>query len=268
MTRAASYSFFRHPAANYESERCGASRGVFYANFLPALVRAHQACFKGWELRIHHDDRVREQGYFRVLEEMARRGMLRLVPMGAAETLCGAMLWRMKPLWDDAVTHVICRDIDSLPSVRERKAVDKWEAAQKFVSALHDSVSHNGTQLMGGMIGFFRKSPAIVAQHVAPTWGQFLARMALSGVDFNRHGADQLFLNRLGIAQEHIVNESRETIGPPADPRDICDGEARHIGGAFASDKVRRWYDSHVSDYPEIIPILEAERDCGWGVKP
>src|SRR3990167_2125390 len=109
MNKVYSLAFFRDAASAYESPRCGASQGCFFANFLPTVIRAFRSIFvpEGWKLIIHHDQRVHEFPYFKVLEALQERDALRLVPMGESQGLCDSMLWRMKPVLD-LDGYVVC----------------------------------------------------------------------------------------------------------------------------------------------------------------
>lgn len=251
MKKVYSLSFFRHPASAYESPRCGASQGRFFANFLPVVVRAFRSIFApaGWTLRIHHDDTAQEFVYFRALQMFKERGILELADMGKAETLCGSMLWRMQPIWDIGMTRVVCRDLDSLPTVRELNALRRWEESGEPVSALHDSQSHSCTELMGGMIGV-KPWYGPTQMWLGESWENFVKLQKSTDIDFNRHGADQAFLNRLSC-RPNVRSEDRESLGPRTDPRDLL---SAHIGGAFHALPAQQWYDANLPD-PEILAI-------------
>lgn len=251
MKKVYSLSFFRHEASAYESPRCGASQGRFFANFLPVIVRAFRSIFTpaGWTLRIHHDDRVQELPYMRVLHKMEDRGILQLPYMGSAGTLCGSMLWRMHPIWDKDVSRVVCRDLDSLPTVRELNALRRWEESGEPVSALHDSQSHSCTVLMGGMIGV-KPWYGPTQLWLGDSWENFVKLQKSTNINFDQHGADQLFLNQLAC-RPPVKSEDRESLGPRSDPRDLL---SNHIGGAFHALPAQRWYDDNLPD-PEVQAI-------------
>lgn len=185
--RVCSYSFFRHDNSAYEHPNAGEARGRFFVNFLRVLVRAHHACFSGFELRIHHDDRVREMPYFKALERMHDAGLLRLVAMGEAKTLCGGMLWRMLPADDDDVEAVVCRDVDSLPMPHDRRAVEEWWKTKKTAHVMHGSESHSG--VMGGTFSF---RPEWLDLEGDWTWRKWIEH---NEARLNYHGADQHLLN-------------------------------------------------------------------------
>lgn len=253
--RVVSYALFRHEASAYESERAGAGRGVFFRGYLPALIRAHRSVYPDWEMRIYHDERVTVWDYFHILERMRDLHMLALVPMGPAPSLCGGMLWRLHPAFDPAVSYVICRDIDSMSTPRERRAVDRWIASGKPLHSMQDSQSHSSCRIMGGMLGF----RADFMQQVYPAPDALKAAMASTGIDFNQHGADQRFLtNQLDRFDRagNLVLDDRESLGPKDDPRDECGGGARHIGGAYHAGPVAKWYDENHPDKA----ILDCEK--------
>ena len=255
VKKVASYALYRHPASAYESERAGAGRGRFFAGYLPALVRAHLSVFhpEGWQMELRHDWKAKAFEYWPVIEKLWVQGLLDLHFMVRADTLCGSMLWRMMPLWDDKTDVFICRDIDSLPTVRDLKAVDHWlEKGEAGIHAMHDSPSHSSASLLGGMVGF-RKDK--VARPTA-TFADFLLTAA-GLTDLNQHGADQIVLRML-FGRERVHNDTTETLPKPEDPRDSCDGYARHIGGAYHAGPVAAWYDKTGQTHPAI---LEAEKE-------
>ncbi len=251
MRKVISYSFFRNAASAYEQPEAGASQGRFFLTYIPALLRAHYSVWRDWDLRIHHDNRVTEYPYFKVLEILAKRDYpLKLVYKGEAERICQAMLWRMDPIWDD-YDIVVCRDIDSLETPRSRKAIEKWLEGGQAMHVIHDSMSHSG--IMGGTCAFRAQE----LRRRIP-WGTWLKMV--NEFDLSRHGSDQHFLNRhLGFMD--IQMDSTVRLPEMTDPRDKCDGWARGIGGAYHAGPVADYYDKH---YPEDTAIVrEAEKEAG-----
>lgn len=249
-----SIAFYRATMSEYEQPEAGAGRGNYFRNYVRAVVRAFHSVWPDWSLWIHHDERVKEFPEFALLQRYQGAGLLRLVPMGEAKTLTGSMLWRLWPAFDGApVDRILCRDIDSLPQPRERKAVERWLQVSSFpVHALHDSTSHRGTVILGGMCGF-------IALHVMKrfgSWGGMLDAMRESGVDFDRKGGDQHFLNWAFPNSNEILCESVDTELWDRD-RNFCEGYARCLGGGFNADKTAAWYDRQGYTNPKI---LECER--------
>lgn len=239
MKNVHSLAFYRHNASGYESERAGVARGIFFINFLPAVIRAHHIAWKGWELRIHHDDRVRDFAYFKALEIMDREGLIKLVPMGKADTLTGSMLWRLAPVFDEDVDWVVCRDLDSMPMHRDRKMVEEAMASGAEAHAILDSESHSGP-LMGGMTAFRSR----VVRVVVPGMRELESSMQATGIDFNQHGGDQLWLNKIlwpRIKDKTMIHQRRRDIAYPdametklvAPQETALDKVIRHVGAGF-----------------------------------
>lgn len=110
--------------------------------------------------------------------------------------LCLAMLWRMKPIFEQEnghwkYSHVICRDLDSPATFREVQAVWQWIQDNTAVHAICDSVSHN-IPMMGGMIG---ARPDYFTMRTAQTWNEMIELNP--SFNFERKGSDQDFLTKV-----------------------------------------------------------------------
>jgi len=177
-----SLALFSHPKPRYN-----------FANCLPAVVRGYAACYPGWRVRIHHDDSIFSAYYGDVLLKLADEKLIDLVACGKVETLCGSMLWRIKPASDPSVSRFLCRDIDAMPSAREAAAVQDWIDSGLAVHIIHDSTSH--TLYMGGMMGF--RGDAL-REAIGPDPYEIAIQYASDDdIDLDIHGADQRVLNRL-----------------------------------------------------------------------
>lgn len=131
--------------------------GDRYRRYLPTAIRAHHALYAGWTLRIHHDRTLDSNYYGKALRALASRGLVELVLVDGPVLKFKAMLWRLLPLWDKKVERFICRDVDTVPVVRERLAVEEWIKSDLAFHAISDrAVDHNWPTL-GGMIGFLVK---------------------------------------------------------------------------------------------------------------
>jgi len=245
-----SIAWFRHDASGYESPRAGTSQGIFFANFMPTLVRAHYAVWgKDYQLRIHHDERVRDYPYFKAIERMHRAGLLRLMPCGEAKTLCGSMLWRLNPLFDPttATEWIVSRDIDSLPMHRDRVMVEEAIEAKAIAHAILDSESHSGP-LMGGMTAFYApRLKAACKLGNFTTLDDFLAKSPRE-INFNQHGADQKFLKSVvwpHVCKQMLIHQRREDVAypevlstrPVAPQTTELDKVVRHIGAGYPRER-------------------------------
>jgi hypothetical protein len=232
-----SLAFFKHAASGYESPKAGTSQGTFFDGFIPSVVRAFRAAWAPeWELWIHTDLRVQELPSFAFLKKCYSAGMLHIMPSGEAQTLCGSMLWRVDPILRcDRVDWVVCRDVDSLPMHRDRKMVEEAIANRAVAHAILDSESHSGP-LMGGMTAW--------SVECAPLF----AKANRVGIDFNRHGSDQQFLNRELwplVKGRTLIHQRRRDIQYPEAMKTLLvvpqetelDKVVRHIGAGYDREK-------------------------------
>lgn len=190
MKRVVSLAYFRHSASHYESDKTCSPEdvGKVFERYLPAIIRAHWAIWRGWELRIHHDDRVMEMPYWPTLEALDQCGLIKLIPMGAAHRLCMSMLWRMTPCYMSDVEYVLCRDIDYIPQPKDRRAVEEFIISGMGLHVIHDAKPHSG--IMGGTLGvhvpWFQDNDVLPLNKVVTSIGD----------TWDKHGQDQHFLNQ------------------------------------------------------------------------
>ena len=237
-----SYSFFRNDESGYEHPNAGFYQGIFFSTYIAPTVRANRQLYPTWEIWVHHDDRVREFPCFAMMEKMHTRGVIRLVPCGVAEELCEAMLWRMKPVWDDEVDVVLCRDLDALTTPREVEAVHRWLASGSPFHGITDNPAHTPQMLMGGMVGFRCDE----VRSWLPSYESFISSIRKHRIDLSRHGADQKGLNAMFRGRSAMIRfDDTDSLGPRKDARDLL---ATGMGVPFSVDEAVAYYDEHHPD--------------------
>lgn len=291
--RVVSLSMFRHGSSDYETPEIGEWRGQFYVRHLPAILRGYAVCYPGWEVRIHHDESLYSSPYADTLLRLDKAGMIRLAFMGRARTLGMGSLWRFAPLEDPNVDLFVTRDLDSMPTPRERALVEEWIRSGKTIGCIHDSTSHHG--LMTGMIGVRAERFVVKMKRSAANFLHDIGELA-HGLDMNVKENDQVVLNRYvlpefvddsifhqlngctkqpGHETSWVSKTFQGTIPEWADERRISDYErvllegmnllAPHIGAPFDFDKARRWYNNaFTGKHPGVDAIYAAERKSAW----
>lgn len=112
-----------------------------------ARIRAH--LFPAWRIRVYHDSTV-DPSYLSLLRE---RGVdLRVMSLPPDVPAHRKLLWRFDVASDPAVRRFLCRDADSLLTVKERVAVDAWLLSDFPFHAMRDWYSHTDL-LLAGMWG-------------------------------------------------------------------------------------------------------------------
>lgn len=180
MKGAISYSLF-----GYDRER--AENCFTFDSYLRGLainIRMARLIYPHWDI-IVQTDQATYDGWKELLEAWPIK--LEVHQNGVPLTL--AMLWRLRPCFDLNYTHVLCRDLDSPLTYRERQAVEYWINRDKAAHAITDSVSHD-VPMLGGMIGF---RPQYFREKVgADSWSELINKR--HGYNWNQKGSDQTFL--------------------------------------------------------------------------
>jgi hypothetical protein len=267
--KAVSYAIFgynRHMQNSYQFDTY--MRGL-WVNF-----RVNRVLYPGWKTIISTDDES-YNSHKDLFDYMSTHGAWKLENK-SVDSLCGAMLWRLRPAFigfqEWAYTHVICRDCESIGTYREAQMVQEWITEDKTLHCITDSISHN-IPMMGGMVGF---RPAYLSQRMGVnTWDQLMALNP--GIDFNRKGSDQDFMNRImypklaDSATEHFILGMKQTIPPTGgrhyevpdievegvDPiHKSLDDCAGHVGASgFYDPPMIKWLnetDPHRDEYSDI----------------
>lgn len=111
---------------------------------------------------------------------------LSIMVNGDDPALCEGMIWRMKPIWTQDVSHVLCRDSDAITTYKEAQYIQSWLESGVAVSSIHDNPAHSG--LMGGMVGFDTASFKALTQ--INSFDELI-----SNRDLSERGSDQHLLN-------------------------------------------------------------------------
>lgn len=178
MSKYICYSLFNGSAAPFENRAY--LRGMYFN------LRMNNLIFPDWttHLEIDRETYTRYQGLF---DWLVANATLHLNINETTPPLCEGMAWRMKPIFYPDVSHILCRDTDSITTYREALTVQYWLESGKKCHALNDNRAHSG--LMGGMIGF--DCSWIKATMEANSWDDLIR-----GWDLSQRGSDQNLLNQ------------------------------------------------------------------------
>ena len=102
--------------------------------------------FPGWSMRVYHDATV-DPSFLGMLRE---RGVdLRAMALPPDLPVHRKLLWRFAIASDPAVRRFLCRDADSLLTVKERVAIDAWLQSGFHFHAMRDWFTHTDLLLAG-----------------------------------------------------------------------------------------------------------------------
>lgn len=130
-----------------------------------ARIRPH--LFPTWRMRVYHDASV-DASY---LASLAGLGVdLRPSVLPSGQPPHRRLLWRFEVIADPTVKRFLCRDADSLLSVKERVAVDAWLASDRWFHTMRDWYTHTDLILAGmwgGVGGALPAVPTLLAGYKA-----------------------------------------------------------------------------------------------------
>jgi len=185
-----SYAWFWHEASNRVKG--------YFSKFAPATFRAARAVYPDLEIVVHHDDHLDEEPYGAAMRRLAAAGVLRLIDCGPSQGISHSSLWRLLPVFATEAGLVVCRDLDSLVSVRERWAVEAFVASGKAAHAINDVQAHRHRcwpegYLMPGTCAFYRPVMFGTVSSLKP----FEEWMLRTRRTFSIYGTDEEAINEI-----------------------------------------------------------------------
>jgi hypothetical protein len=147
-----------------------------YLTYLSINLRAYYFVYPEWEIVLHIDC-ITYNFYKKYFDDI-----LKIINISykvyEPNQICKSMIWRLNTISE--YDYTICRDIDSLPTFRERLCVEQWISENTNAHSINDSISHT-IPLMGGMVGFKKNT--------------FPIEILNNNYDFSQKGSDQVFMN-------------------------------------------------------------------------
>jgi hypothetical protein len=145
-----------------------------YTENIATVIRSYQELLPDWKCRIYTAKDV-EKKYTRLLTDLGCE------IFGMAKTGIDARYtnWRFLAIEENA-DAVIIRDLDSLPTSREKVMIEQWLASDKKFHIIRDHINHNAL-IMAGMWGIKKNNVSI-------------KKLTRKHLMTNNYGVDQLFL--------------------------------------------------------------------------
>lgn len=163
-----------------------------YYPMLPAVLKSFHSIFpSNWEFRLHVDRDEFEHQDWKIIKAWQASGFINITKVNDTVDYTKSMLWRLIPLWDQSVDYVFCRDLDSLPIVKDRQCCVDFINSNLSIHGINDNPAHS-IPLMGGMVGFKRQN---IADFIKSNLNEFISFIGFQNTDWRIHGKDQDFLN-------------------------------------------------------------------------
>jgi len=162
------------------------SNGRYWKN-LPYILVANSAIYPTFTMRFYVHSECSTLLYFNLLKELSKvtdRVEMELIDIPYKNTQLTT--WRMKPLWEDNIEFLFCRDIDYLINKLERSAVQFFLNSSKGIHGIRSYHLHT-TPLMAGLCGFRREKVIKKIKQIAFTFEDYL-KWGEENVDYCKKG--------------------------------------------------------------------------------
>jgi hypothetical protein len=171
------YTLFSHPADSFSFNT--------YIRGLMLNLKLARILYPDWKIVLI----VSESVFF--ANEWLQKIDIEIVLANDNDAFTKKMLWRLKPIFSEKYTHIICRDVDAPLTLRERLCVEDWILSGAVIHAITDNNLHS-VPLLGGMIGF--RTERFLAHTQIESWEGLFFNCS---IDFSVKGADQDFLGQV-----------------------------------------------------------------------
>ena len=162
------------------------TEGRYCGNMAYNLI-ANSSIYPDFHLRFYVHKNSMETKGFKLLKTVADK-----IPTVELETIDtdyqGTMLttMRMKPLWEEEVEFLFCRDLDSIINSLERMSVEYFMKSGKGIHGIRSYVLHT-VPFLAGLCGFKRSVIIDKIKKIAPTFEDYI-KWGMEKVDYCKKG--------------------------------------------------------------------------------
>jgi len=144
-------------------------------NAIPYILLINSEVYPDFEMKFLVEKSCQNMGQFKFLKDASERfNLIHIEIIDEPSAGLKLTLWRMKPLWDDDIDYLFCRDIDYAVNIFAKKSVEYF--LSQSVCIVHGMRSYklHTTPLMAGMCGFEVKSVRKKISTLARTFGGYV----------------------------------------------------------------------------------------------
>lgn len=168
-----------------------------YWSNVPYLLVANSAIYQDFSMRFYIHEESMEIKMFEMLQEVSRVNKTVEIEI-IREPYIGTKLttWRVKPLWENDINILLCRDSDYAINMLERKSVEYFMYKSDCVVQGIRSYHLHTAPYMAGLCGFKVKEASSYIKSKAGTFNDFIS-WGVKNVSYCsdwRWGCDQAIL--------------------------------------------------------------------------
>jgi len=126
---------------------------------IPSMVLLNRLIYPDFDIVIHISSNIKEKPLYSLLLKLQENDLISLVEIKSDYTDTEPTLWRYKPLLNKECDILLCRDIDSLPTVDEVRSTKYFIESDYKVTTIRSHTNHTspGTIMLAGLCGFRTK---------------------------------------------------------------------------------------------------------------
>lgn len=144
-------------------------------NGIPLTLLINSDVYPDFEMKFFVDECSLNAPYFGLLERVSKQfPLVHIEIIDEPSKSLKLTIWRMKPLWEDDIDYLFCRDMDYAVNVLARRAVEYFLSQSSYIIHGMRSYCLHSTPIMAGMCGFEVKSVLERVSSLAKTFGEYL----------------------------------------------------------------------------------------------
>lgn len=126
-----------------------------YWRLIPSLFVSNKEMNKDHILRIYAHEEIKNNKYYSIIDFLIENEIIEVEFINEDYKNTYLTCWRVKPLWDEDVRYVYCRDIDSLPTPFGTRVINYFQNSNYSLHSMRSHPLHT-IPLMAGLCGFDR----------------------------------------------------------------------------------------------------------------
>ncbi len=123
---------------------------------IPAMYIINSIIYNDFVMKVYVSENISEHRLYPLLTELNKRDNFVLYKTNIEYKNTEPTMWRMMPLWNKDTDILLCRDIDSLPTINEIKATKAFIDSDYLIHTMRTHRNHNSqpTRILAGLCGF------------------------------------------------------------------------------------------------------------------
>jgi len=144
-------------------------------NATPYILLLNSEVYPDFEMKFLVEKSCQDMEQFKFLKDASERfNSVHIEIIDEPSVSLKLTLWRMKPLWDDDIDYLFCRDMDYAVNIFAKKSVEYFLSQSACIVHSMRSYKLHTTPLMAGMCGFEVKSVRKKILTLVRTFGEYV----------------------------------------------------------------------------------------------